>query len=151
MARHTSGTCRRIARRAAPDVVTFPMSNFPYSTPSIPGRQTLADMVMFYASANLRSRIRADRSEDEELLTDLVDQVIELTGTWVPTTDWHMMSVVRPGRTVEWLVWQVATAADDELGPMYREDTVIPFAIDLASLPRYPLLPTLLVHPDDID
>ena len=42
-----------------------------------------------------------------------------------------MMSVVRTGRTVEWLVWQVATAADDELGPMYREDTVIPFAIDL--------------------
>ena len=49
------------------------------------------------------------------------------------------MSVVRTGRTVEWLVWQVATAADDELGPMYREDPVIPFAIDLETLPRYPL------------
>ena len=43
------------------------------------------------------------------------------------------------------------TAADDDLGPMYREDTVLPFAIDLATLPRYPLLPTLLVHPDDLD
>jgi len=143
--------CRRIVRRAAPDDVTFPMSNYPYSTPSLPGRQTLADMVMFYGSAELRSRIRADRSEDEDLLSGLVDQVIDLVGTWVPTTEWHMMSVVRQGRTVEWLVWQVATAADDELGPMYREDTVIPFAIDLDSLPRYPLLPTLLVRPDDID
>ncbi len=34
---------------------------------------------------------------------------------------------------------------------MYREDTVIPFAIDLDTLPRYPVRPTLLVHPDDID
>ena len=151
MSRHAVGMCRRNARRAAPDDVTFPMSNYPYSTPSIPRRQALADMVMFYGSAELRSRIRADRSEDEDLMSDLVDQVIDLVGTWTPTTDWHMMSVVRTGRTVEWLVWQVATAADDELGPMYREDTVIPFAIDLESLPRYPLLPILLVHPDDID
>ena len=151
MSRHAIGMCRRIVRRAAPADVTFPMSNFPYSMPSLPGRQTLADMVMFYGSAELRSRIRAVRSEDEDLLSGLVDQVIDLVGTWVPTTEWHMMSVVRQGRTVEWLVWQVATAADDELGPMYREDPVIPFAIDLESLPRYPLLPTLLVHPDDID
>ena len=151
MSRHAVGMCRRIARRAAPADVTFPMSDYPYSTPSMPGRQTLADMVMFYGSAELRSRIRADRSEDQDLLNDLVDQVIDLVGTWTPTTEWHMMSVVRTGRTVEWLVWQVATGADDELGPMYLEDPVIPFAIDLESLPRYPLLPTLLVHPDDID
>jgi hypothetical protein len=151
MSRRTAGMCRRIARRAAPDAVTFPMSNYPYSPPSMPGRQTLADMVMFYASAELRSRIRSTLAEDESLLSDSVDQVIELAATWVPTTEWHMMSVVRPGRTVEWLVWQAATAADDELGPMYREDPVIPFAIDLDTLPRYPLLPTLLVHPDDID
>jgi len=151
MSRATIGACRRVARRAASDVVTFPMSNYPYSPPSMPGRQTLADMLMFYGSAELRSRIRSTSPEDAELLSDLVEQVIELAATWVPTTAWHMMSVVRTGRTVEWLVWQVATAADDELGPMYREDPVIPFAIDLETLPRYPLLPTLLVHPDDID
>ncbi len=97
MSRHAVGMCRRIARRAAPDDVTFPMSNYPYSTPSMPGRQTLADMVMFYGSAELRSRIRADRSEDEDLLSGLVDQVIDLVGTWAPTTEWHMMSVVRHG------------------------------------------------------
>jgi hypothetical protein len=148
MGRRTAGICRRIARRAAPDDVTFPMSNFPYSPPSMPGRQTLADMVMFYGSAELRSRIR---STNEALLSDLLNEVLELAATWVPTTEWHMRSVVRQGRTVEWLVWQVATSADEELGPMYREDPVMPFAIDLESLPRYPLLPTLLVHPDDID
>ena len=59
--------------------------------------------------------------------------------------------IVRPGRTLEWMVWQVATAADDDLGPMYRHDAVIPFAIEMDSLPRYPLLPTMLVRPDDID
>ena len=151
MSRAVIGACRRVARRAAPDGVTFPMSNYPYSPPSMPGRQTLADMVMFYGSTELRSRIRSMSAEDAELLSDLVDRVLDLAATWVPTTDWHLMSVVRTGRTVEWLVWQVATAADDELGPMYREDPVIPFAIDLETLPRYPLLPTLLVHPDDID
>jgi hypothetical protein len=151
MSRAAIGACRRVARRAAPAVDTSPMSNYPYSPPSMPGRQTLADMVMFYGSAELRSRIRSTSPQDAELLSDLVDRVIELAATWKPTTEWHMISVVRTGRTVEWLVWQVATAADDELGPMYREDPVIPFAIDLATLPRYPLLPTLLVHPDDID
>ena len=28
---------------------------------------------------------------------------------------------------------------------------IIPFAIDMNTLPRYPLLPTMLVHPDDVD
>ena len=54
MSRRTAGTCRRVARRAAPDDVRFPMSNYPYSPPSMPSRQTLADMVMFYASAEVR-------------------------------------------------------------------------------------------------
>jgi len=127
------------------------MSNYPYSAPTLPLRQTLADMLMFYASAEVRDRIRSMRPEDADVLSDLVEQVTDLVATWKPTTDWHMMSVVRIGRTLEWLVWQVATAADDELGPMYREDPIIPFAIDLDSLPRYPLLPILLVHPDDMD
>src|SRR5215210_6975312 len=138
MSRRPAGTCRRVARRAAPDEVRFPMSNYPYSPPSMPLRRTLADMVMFYASPEVRSRIGSTWPEDAGRLEDLVEQVIELVSTWMPTTEWHMLSVVRTGRTLEWLVWQVATAADDELGPSYREDTVIPFAIVLATLPRYP-------------
>jgi len=127
------------------------MSNYPYSPPSMPGRQTLKDMVIFYATPNLRDRLRMGFKEDEGLLEDLAQTVLDLVLTWKPMTEWHMLSVVRTGRTLEWLVWQAVTAADDELGPMYREDTLIPFAIDLATLPRYPLLPTMLVHPDDID
>jgi hypothetical protein len=34
---------------------------------------------------------------------------------------------------------------------MYRNDAIIPFAIDMNTLPKYPLLPTMLVHPDDVD
>jgi hypothetical protein len=127
------------------------MSSYPYSPPSMPSREKVADMVMFYASPSVRDRLRMGWPEDAGLLEDLVEQVFDLAATWKPTTEWHMLSVVRTGRTVEWMVWQVATAADDELGPMYREDPVMPFAIDLATLPRYPLLPTLLVHPDDLD
>ena len=127
------------------------MSSYPYSPPSMPSGEKVADMVMFYASPSVRDRLGMGWPEDAGLLEDLVEQVFGLAATWTPTTEWHMVSVVRPGRTVEWMVWQVATAADDELGPMYREDPVMPFAIDLATLPRYPLLPTLLVHPDDLD
>ena len=127
------------------------MSSYPYSPPSMPSRTEVEDMLMFYASPQLRYRLRMIWAEDKGLLADLVEEVLNLIATWAPTTEWHMLSVVRTGRTLEWLVWQVATGADDEMGPMYREDTVIPFAIDLAALPRYPLRPTLLVHPDDID
>ena len=127
------------------------MSSYPYSPPSMPSRTVVADMVRFYASPRVRDRLAMAWPEDAGLLENLVEQVLELAATWTPTVDWHLLSVVRTGRTVEWLVWQVATAADDELGPMYREDPVNPFAIDLATLPRYPLLPTMLVHPDDID
>ena len=117
----------------------------------MPGRRTLTDMVIFYATSNLRDRLLSGFKEDEGLLENLRQAVLDLVATWEPTTEWHMLSVVRTGRTLEWLVWQAVTAADDELGPMYREDTLIPFAIDLETLPRYPLLPTMLVHPDDID
>ena len=127
------------------------MSSYPYSPPSMPSHEKVADMVMFYASPSVRDRLRMGWPEDAGLLEDLVEQVFDLAATWKPTTEWHMLSVVRTGRTVEWMVWQVATAADDELGPMYREDPVMPFAIDLATLPRYPLLPTLLVHPGELD
>lgn len=127
------------------------MSSYPYSPPSMPSRKTLADMVTFYASAELRERLTTPWPEDAQLLEDLVEEVLGLVATWEPTTDWHLMSIVRPGRTLEWMVWQVAMAADDSLGPMYRDDAIIPFAIEMSSLPRYPLLPTMLVRPDDLD
>lgn len=151
MSRHVNRMCRRVERRPAPLSARSPLSNFPYSPPSPPTRQVLADMVMFYASAQVRDRIRIGFPEDAELLSDLVDEALALMETWRPTTDWHAMSVVRTGRTVEWLVWQTVTAADEELGPMYRSDPIMPFAIDLETLPRYPLLPAMHVHPDDID
>jgi len=127
------------------------MSSYPYSPPSTPSRATVTDMVMFYASPSVRDRLRMEWPEDAGLMEDLVEQVLDLVATWKPTTEWQMLSVVRMGRTLEWMVWQVAMAADDELGPMYREDPVAPFAIDLDTLPRYPLLPAMFVHPDDLD
>ena len=69
MSRPAIGACWRVARRAASDVVAFPMSNYPCSPPSMPGRQTVADMVMFYGSAELRGRIRSTSPEDAELLS----------------------------------------------------------------------------------
>src|SRR5688500_10709031 len=129
MSRRTIGACRRVPRRSGPHVARFPMDSYPYSPPSTPNRATVADMVMFYASPALRDRLRMGWPEDAGLLEDLVEQVIDLAATWRPTTEWHMLAVVRTGRALEWMVWQVATAADEELGPMYREDPVLPFAI----------------------
>lgn len=64
------------------------MSSFPYSTPSLPSRKVLRDMLMFYASPALRDRLVTAWPEDAELLDDLVEQVIDLAATWQPTTNW---------------------------------------------------------------
>ncbi|HWL44580.1 MAG TPA: hypothetical protein VNQ73_16690 [Ilumatobacter sp.] len=127
------------------------MSSYPYSTPSLPPNKTLADMVLFYASPALRDRLMMPWPEDAELLDDLVEEVIGLAETWRPSTEWHFLKVVRQGRTLEWMVWQVATSADEDLGPMYRGDAIIPWAIDLDTLPRYATPPTMLVRDDDLD
>ena len=151
--KRTIGACRRWTQlvAVAQQGARFPMSNYPYSTPSLPPRKTLADMLIFYASPPLRERLTTAWPEDAELLDDLVEEVVGLVETWRPSTDWHMLEVVRQGRTLEWMVWQVAMAADEDLGPMYRNDAIIPWAINLESLPRYATPPTMLVGPDDLD
>ncbi len=72
--------------------------------------------MVFCASPSVRDRLRMAWPEGAGLLEDLVEQVFDLAATWKPTTEWQIRSVVRPGRTVEWMVWQVATAADDGWG-----------------------------------
>ena len=125
------------------------MNSFPYSPPELPVRRVIADMVVFYATPELRRRLMTVWPDEAELLEDLVEQVMDLVATWNPTTDWHLMSVVRQGRTLEWLVWQVAMNADQDFGEGYRVDAIIPWAIDLDTLPRYNRPPTMLVRPDD--
>src|SRR4051794_9400528 len=100
MSRHTIGRGRRLARRPAPSAARFPMSSYPYSPPSMPSRPVVADMLLFYASPRVRDRLRMVWPEDAGLLENLVEQVLDLAATWKPTMDWHMLSVVRTGRTV---------------------------------------------------
>lgn len=145
------GACRRVARRAAPNDTEHPTDSSHYSPPKLPARKVLADMVMFYATAELRERMMSEWPEDAGLIEELVEQVIELAATWRPSTQWHHDSVIRPYRTLEWMVWQVTVSADEDWGPLFRHDAIVPFAIDLDTLPRYPVQPTRLVHPDDAD
>lgn len=125
------------------------MSNFPYSTPLLPDRKTIRDMLVFYATPTVRERMIEAWPEDANLLDDLVEEVIGLVETWRPTTEWHLLSVVRTDRTLEWMVWQVATSIDEDLVDLYRSEAIIPFAIDLDTLPRYGRPPTVLVPPEE--
>ena len=125
------------------------MSNFPYSTPLLPDRKTIRDMLVFYATPTVRERMIEAWPEDANLLDDLVEEVIGLAETWRPTTEWHLLSVVRTDRTLEWMVWQVATSIDEDLVDLYRSEAIIPFAIDLDTLPRYGRPPTVLVPPEE--
>src|SRR5829696_6443855 len=97
MSRRTIGACRRMKRRPVPNAARFPVSSYPYSPPSMPSRDKMADMVMFYASPSVRDRLRLGWPEDAGLLEDLVEQVFDLAATWKPTTQWHIRSVVRTG------------------------------------------------------
>ncbi len=145
----TMGMCRRLRRRHARNAGRSNMSNYPYSPPEIPIRSTIADMLAFYATPAVRERLTAAWPEDANLADDLVEEVIGLVSTWRPTTEWHLVSVVRPGRTLEWLVWQVAMSIDEDLSEMYRAEAIIPFAIDLDTLPVYGRPPAILVSPEE--
>ena len=145
----TMGMCRRLRRRHARNAGRSSMSSYPYSPPEIPIRSTILDMLVFYATPAVRERMIEAWPEDANLLDDLVEEVIGLVETWRPTTEWHLLSVVRTDRTLEWMVWQVATSIDEDLVDLYRSEAIIPFAIDLDTLPRYGRPPTVLVPPEE--
>lgn len=138
--------CRRAVddSRARPTVVDEPLDDSIFTVwPSIcrqlPPRSTILDMLCFYATPAVRSDLVQPLAFDDSawLADQLVDQVIELVRTWEPTTDWHIRSLTRGGRALEWIVWRVATAADDDLAPLYEDEAASPWAIDLDTLPRY--------------
>ena len=75
------------------------MSSYPYSPPEIPIRSDDLGHAGVLRDTGGAGAPDEGWPEDANLLDDLVEEVIGLVATWRPTTEWHLMSVVRPGRT----------------------------------------------------
>lgn len=118
---------------------------------AVPDRSTLVDMLRFYATPETRAVLSSEFEADWAILEDLVARLVTLIGRWRPTTAWHWSEVCLTGRTIEWLAWQVAVSPDPDLVDLYEKQAIIPYAIDLSTLPRYAALPTVIVHPDRDD
>ena len=82
--------------------------------------------------------------ESAWLADQLVDRAIEPVHSWEPTTEWHRPSLTRSGRALDWIVWRVATGADQDLAPLDEHDAASPWVIDLDTLPRYGGQPVVL-------
>ena len=145
--------CRREVddSRAQPTGVDEPLDESVFIVwPSIgrqtPPRSTIFDMLCFYATPAVRSDLMQPLAFDESawLADQLVDRVIELVRTWEPATDWHIRSLTRSGRSLEWIVWRVATSADRDLAPHSEDEAASPWAIDLDTLARYGGQPAVL-------
>ena len=120
-------------------------SSYPYSPPTLPGRETLADMIVWHA--NLETR-REFWDPDSTLLTELVDTVIEMAASWRPTTELHF-SYARAGRVLEWMVWSTVSATDETMAAAYTdEDCLEPWGIKIETLPRYGQVPASLRAPE---
>ncbi len=150
--------CRREAdvSRARPTVVDEPLDDSVFIVwtsigRQLPPRSVIFDMLCFYASATVRSDLMEPLAFDESawLADQLVDRVIQLVRTWEPATEWHRRSLTRSGRTLDWIVWRVATGADEDLAPLYEDEAESPWAIDLETLPRYGVLPAVLAPLDE--
>ncbi len=138
--------CRREVdeSRARPTVVDEPIDDsvfivWPSIGRQLPPRSVVFDLVCFHATPRVRSDLMHPLAFDESawLADQLVDRVCGFVRTWEPTTDWHRRSLTRSGRTLEWIVWRVATAADQDVAPLYEDEATSPWAIDLETLPRY--------------
>jgi hypothetical protein len=145
--------CRRAvdAREARPTVGEEPPDESIFTVwPSIgrqlPPRSVIFDMLCFYATPAVRGDLMQPLAFDESawLADQLVDRVIELVRTWEPTTGWERGTLARRGRALEWIVWRVATAADEDLAALYEDEAASPWAIDLDTLPRYGGQPAVL-------
>lgn len=145
------GYCpRRWHRRRSVDdrcPATTPMaSNFHYSTPDPIPTNTLADMIQFYASPEMRAEFHLD----EELLSETMETARSLIAVWTPTTEWHR-DLVRHGRHLQWLIWQVANSHDESMLSIYTdlEQVVEPWAIEISTLFDYrDLFPAPQTRPD---
>lgn len=121
-------------------------SSYPYSVPPLPGRATLADMILWYATPDLRQELL---DPDSTLTSELIDQALETLTTWRPTSDLHY-GYFRHGRVTDWIVWSTVSAADPSMVAAFADpdENVEPWAIDIDTLPRYQGWPTALVKPE---
>ena len=109
----------------------------------------MVDMLRFYATSEVRALLMSAHETDREALEDrLVAELRSQIESWVPQHEWYWDKVHLKGRTVEWLAWCVAVSADPEWASVFRDEPILPFAIDVDTLPRWESLPTMVVSPE---
>lgn len=132
------------------------MSSSPYSTPltpppsvvlTVPARQTMEDMLRFYATAETRAVLTSEFEADRALLDELVERLEALIRIWRPATEWQWRHVYLGSRALEWLAWQVAILPDPNLVDLYERQAIAPYAIDLGTLPLYDSQPAAVMPP----
>jgi hypothetical protein len=146
--RHCSARRRIVIVEECPPVVMTPPS-FRYSTPPLPTRATLTDMVLWYATPESRAELMAAGTMlDATPLAQLIEATMTLLETWQPSSPFeHEVASTNPSRVVEWLVWKTVTATDESSRDVYESIEMIePWAIALSTLPRYPINPTAVHH-----
>jgi hypothetical protein len=96
--------------------------------------RVLADMILFYATPDLR----AELVNDETLLEEISAETAEMISTWTPSTSWER-SIVSHGRHIQWLVWKTTNMRDDSMGEIYidPDEVVAPWRIHIETLPDY--------------
>jgi len=110
------------------------MSNFHYSTPEPIPTTTLVDMIRFYAHPEMRAEFHLD----EEILEQTIHEAQQMISAWTPTTEWHR-DLVRHGRHLQWLIWQVANSQCEPMIEAYTDldDVVEPWVIQIETLLDY--------------
>ncbi len=138
--------CRARSVKAATSCRTqMPMSNYHYSTPDPIPTRTLADMIVFYGSPEMRAEILID----EDLLETLVGECQTMIALWSPTSTWER-DLVSHGRHLQWLIWQITNNRDESMVELYCDpDRVVePWKIEIETLPDYRTqLPAPILQP----
>ena len=123
--------------------------NSRYST-AIPDRETMADMLMFYAMPETRRSIWTLWPEETDLLDQMVEDLVLLAAEWEPTEEWHHRKLLGQNRVLEWMAWRVAMSYH-WMGEHFAEGSATPWEIDVRTLPRYGGTPTRIVTQEELE
>jgi len=121
-------------------------SSYPYSPPQSPGLRALEDMIIWFATPEIRRELTDPGSD---LMGELVEQTTRRLAQWRPTSELQHR-YFRHGRVLDWIVWSTVSSADPSMVAAYADpdDCLEPWSIEIETLPKYPGLPTAMIKPE---
>ena len=108
-------------------------------------------MILWYATPEFRWELIVDFADTGEMLEELAALARQMITEWVPTTP-NQHHIVKHGRQVEWLVWQLAMMSEspERTSSWTQDDEMLePWGIAIATLPRYPGIPGPILAPPE--